>query len=91
MSEKMLIKQGNIHNAIEKEAFVADILIEKGKIAKIAEMITGPVINDADLLDASGYDIYPGFVDAHCHLGLDGYAVEFPGQDFNELGDPVTP
>lgn len=42
MSEKMLIKQGNIHNAIEKEAFVADILIEKGKIAKIAERITGP-------------------------------------------------
>ena len=91
MLEKLLIKQGNIHNAVQKETFVADILIENGKIAKIAEMITGPAINDADFLDASGYDIYPGFVDAHCHLGLDGYAVEFPGQDFNEMGDPVTP
>lgn len=35
-----------------------------------------------------GIDVYPGFVDAHCHLGLDGYAVGFAGQDFNELGDP---
>ena len=85
MLEKLLIKQGNIHNAVQKETFVADILIENGKIVKIAEMITGPAINDADFLDASGYDIYPGFVDAHCHLGLDGYAVEFPAQDFNEM------
>ena len=40
MLEKLLIKQGNIHNAVQKETFVADILIENGKIAKIAEMIT---------------------------------------------------
>ena len=72
MNQYLLIKQGNIHNAVEKEAFTADILIENGKIKKIAPVLEGAVINDAEIIDASGIDVYPGFVDAHCHLGLDG-------------------
>ena len=91
MSQYLLLKQGTIHNAVDEEAFVADILIEDGKIKKIAPVLEGKVINEAAVIDAMGIDVYPGFVDAHCHLGLDGYAVGFAGQDFNELGDPVTP
>ena len=73
MSNYLLIKQGTIHNAIEKEPFVADILVENGKIKKIAPVLEGKIINDADVIDATGIDVYPGFVDAHCHMGLDGY------------------
>ena len=91
MSQYLLLKQGTIHNAVDEEAFVADILIEDGKIKKIAPVLEGKVINEAAVIDAMGIDVYPGFVDAHCHLGLGGYAVGFAGQDFNELGDPVTP
>ena len=91
MNQYLLIKQGNIHNAVEKEAFTADILIENGKIKKIAPVLEGAVINDAEIIDASGIDVYPGFVDAHCHLGLDGYVVEYAGDDFNEIGDAITP
>ena len=90
MDKYLLIKQGTIHNAIEEEPFVADILAENGKIKKIAPVLEGKIINEAEVIDATGIDIYPGFVDAHCHLGLDGYAVGFAGEDFNELGDPVT-
>ena len=36
MSQYLLLKQGTIHNAVDEEAFVADILIEDGKIKKIA-------------------------------------------------------
>ena len=32
MSQYLLLKQGMIHNAIEETPFVADILIENGKI-----------------------------------------------------------
>ena len=71
MSNYLLIKQGTIHNAIEKEPFVADILVENGKIKKIAPVLEGKIINDADVIDATGIDVYPGFVDAHCHMGLD--------------------
>lgn len=91
MSKYLLLKQGTIHNAVEEEPFVADILIEEGKIKKIAPVLEGKVINEAKVIDATGIDIYPGFVDAHCHLGLDGYAVGFAGEDFNEPGDPITP
>ena len=91
MSGKMLIKQANIHNAVDREAFVADILAEDGKIVKIEKEIPESECKDAKVIEAAGYDLYPGFVDAHCHLGLDGYAIGFEGQDYNELGDPVTP
>ena len=73
MSNYLLIKQGTIHNAIEEEPFVADILVENGKIKKIAPVLEGKIINDADVIDATGIDVYPGFVDApvsYTHLTL---------------------
>lgn len=91
MSDYLLLKQGTIHNAVTEEPFIADILVEHGTIKMIAPVLEGKLVNDAEVIDAMGIDIYPGFVDAHCHLGLDGYAVGFPGEDYNELGDPVTP
>ena len=39
MSQYLLLKQGTIHNAVDEEAFVADILIEDGKIKKIAPVL----------------------------------------------------
>ena len=91
MSSYLLLKQGTIHNALEEESFIADILVEDGKIKKIAPILEGRAINEAAIIDAMGIDIYPGFVDAHCHLGLDGVATGFAGQDYNELNDPITP
>ena len=91
MTGKLLIKQANIHNAVDKKVSTGDILVSDGKIVKIKDIIAGSEINDASVLEAYGMELYPGFVDAHCHLGLDGYAVEFAGQDFNEMSDPVTP
>lgn len=91
MEKYLLMKQGTIHNAVTEEPFVADILIEDSKIKKIAPVLEGKLINEAEVIDATGIDVYPGFVDAHCHLGLDGFAVGFAGEDFNELGDPITP
>lgn len=91
MSNYLVIRQGTIHNAIQEEPFVADILVEDGKIKKIAPMLDESIVKDAEVIDAAGMDIYPGFVEAHCHLGLDGYALGFEGKDYNELNDPITP
>jgi len=38
-----------------------------------------------------GLSVYPGFVEAHCHMGLHGYGVGFEGQDINEKNDIITP
>ena len=32
MSQYLLLKQGTIHNAVDEEAFVADILFEDGQL-----------------------------------------------------------
>lgn len=91
MGDFLLLKQGNIHNAIEEEAMVADILISNGKITKIAPVLEGKIINEAKVIEVNGRDIYPGFVEAHCHLGLDGYAIGYAGQESNECNDCLTP
>ena len=82
------IKNGTLHTAITKDVFVADLLIDHGKIVKIGQNISA---ENAEVIDASGLHVYPGFIDAHCHIGLDGYGIGYEGQDYNELNDPVTP
>ena len=87
----LLIKNGTLHSVQgEKMAvFQADILIEDGKFKEIGANLSAPA--GCEVLDAAGLQVYPGFVDAHCHVGLDGTAIGYEGQDYNEYNDPVTP
>ena len=82
------IKNGTLHTAVSKETFIADILIDGGKIVKIGKGLSA---DGAEVIDATGLHVYPGFVEAHCHVGLDGYGIGYEGHDYNELNDPVTP
>ena len=82
------IKNGTLHTAVSRDAFVADILIDNGKIVKIGENLCA---DGAEVIDAAGLDVYPGFVEAHCHTGMAGHGIGYEGEDYNELGSPVTP
>ena len=84
-----LIRNGLIHDAVHREAYVADILLADGKIAAIGTDLTAP--EDAAVFDADGLEVYPGFVDAHTHIGLDGYGIGYEGCDYNEMNDIWTP
>ncbi len=84
----MLIKNGRIHDAIHEAAYAADILIQNGKIAAVGQNL--PAENE-ETVDAAGLEIYPGFVDAHSHLGLDSDGVGYEGWDYNEMNDPISP
>jgi Imidazolonepropionase and related amidohydrolases len=46
---------------------------------------------DEEVLDVQGAGVYPGFVDAHTHLGMWEDGLTFEGDDGNEETDPVTP
>ncbi len=83
----MILKNGLIHDAIHPEAYSADILIEDGKIRMIGNELAGA----GDVIDLKGLEVYPGFVEAHCHLGLDGYGIGYEGADYNEYNDICTP
>ena len=84
-----IIKNGRIHDAVHREAYVADILLADGKIAAIGGGLTAPA--DAAVFDGDGLEVYPGFVDAHTHIGLDGYGIGYEGCDYNEMNDIWTP
>lgn len=86
---EMIIRGGKIFDAVHKEPYVADILVRDGKIADIGENLT--VSAEAEVVDARGLNVYPGLVEAHGHIGLDGWAIGYEGQDYNEYNDPVTP
>ena len=57
------IKNGTLHTAVSKETFIADILIDGGKIVKIGKGLSA---DGAEVIDATGLQVYPGFVEAHC-------------------------
>lgn len=80
------IKNGLVHDAIHREAYVADVLVGGGKILAIGQNLTGD-----ETLDASGLHLYPGFVEAHSHIGLDGSGTGQEGRDYNEGNDICSP
>lgn len=83
----LLLKNLTVYNAITPEPFAADILIDDGKIIDIAPGITV----EAEVIDCAGKRAYPGFVEAHGHIGLDGSGIGFEGADYNEMGDIMSP
>lgn len=63
-----------------------------GKITEIGDMNElSPMIEEE--IDGAGKTLYPGFVDAHCHLGMwsDCLSMQLEGDDGNEVTDPSTP
>ena len=67
---KILIKNGHLIDVKAGLKGIYDILIEEGKIKEISEKIDE---TNVDLIDAKGKYVFPGFVDAHCHLRDPGY------------------
>ena len=85
----LCVKNGMIHDAVHKEAFRGDILVEDGKIKAIGENLEIP--EGTEIVDAEGLQVYPGFVEAHGHIGLDGYGIGYEGMDYNEMNDIISP
>ncbi|MBI4679158.1 MAG: dihydropyrimidinase [Elusimicrobia bacterium] len=61
----LVVKGGTVFTA--SDTFQADILVRGGKIAAIADVIAYP---GAQVVDASGLEVYPGGVDVHTHFEL---------------------
>ena len=64
----MIIRNGLVvlKDSVEKK----DILIENGKIIKIADSIP---VNGSEEIDASGKHVFPGLIDMHVHLREPGF------------------
>jgi dihydropyrimidinase len=62
----ILIKNGEIVTASER--YIADILCENDIIARIDRSIAPP--KGAEVIDAKGKYVFPGFIDPHVHVHL---------------------
>lgn len=65
------------------------VLIKGSKIIDVGPMPFCP--KDEESFDLGGKVIYPGFIDAHCHIGMWADGAGFEGDDGNEDTDPATP
>ncbi len=62
----MLIKNGEIINADGRQK--ADVLVEDGTIKRIGQKLDAP--GDAEIVNARGKYLFPGFIDPHVHIHL---------------------
>ena len=87
----MLIVNGTVHTMdgpVIENGYVA---VSGSKISQVGPMEDCPKSWEGEMFDAQGGHICPGFIDAHCHLGMFGDALGFESDDGNEETDPCTP
>lgn len=86
----MLIVHAEIHTMAGREIHNGTIRVQRGRIQTVGRTALKPRPGE-QILDVAGAGVYPGFVDAHTHLGMWEDALTFEGDDGNEETDPVTP
>ncbi len=64
------------------------VLITDGKIAAVGAASDVTVPEGAEIVDATGKWVLPGFVEAHGHVGVHEETIGWAGDDTNEMTDP---
>lgn len=85
----IVIKNGKIMTMENETIENGMIIVESGKIVSVGNNLKIP--EGAKIIDAKGQYVLPGFIDAHCHLGMWESSIGFEGSDGNEITDPITP
>ncbi len=85
----LLIKNGTLHTMEDRNPFQGDMLIKNGKIVEISQNIKQN--DNMQRIDANGMNVFPGFIDAHSHIGICEDKATVPGDVSNEGTNPVTP
>lgn len=67
---RLLIKNGRVIDPASKQDRVMDVMVEDSRIAAVGENIDAA---GAELFDASGLVVAPGFIDIHVHLREPGF------------------
>jgi len=76
----LLIKNGRVLDPSSRTDAALDVLIDGERIAKLGANLNAP---DAEIFNAKGLIVGPGFIDLHCHL-------REPGQEVSETIETGT-
>jgi len=68
---RLLIKNGRVIDPASRHDGIADVWIEDGLIQSIGTNLTAPA--GAEVIDATGLIVAPGFIDMHVHLREPGF------------------
>ena len=87
----MKLKNAVLHTMEGSDYENGWMTVENGVITGLGPMGICPQQPGEEWLDLDGAHIYPGFIDAHTHLGMWEDGLTFEGDDGNEETDPITP
>ncbi|MGH9698734.1 MAG: dihydroorotase [Candidatus Acidiferrales bacterium] len=76
----LLIKNGRVVDPASKTDSAMDVLLDGGTITQLGANLSAP---QAEIFDAGGLVVAPGFIDLHCHL-------REPGQEMSETIETGT-
>ncbi len=85
----LLIQNGLVFTMETDKEIRADLLIENEKIIEISKKIMPT--ERMEIIDATGLSVYPGFIDAHSHIGISEEKKTSQGDVCNEGTNPITP
>ena len=75
----------------KEDTFTGSILVKDGKIMEVSSQLVLPDSADCERIDVNRQHIYPGFIEAHCHMGITEEKKGKEGDDCNEMVHPITP
>ncbi|MBE7036686.1 MAG: amidohydrolase [Ruminococcaceae bacterium] len=89
----LLIKNANIITMDDQNYSNGYIIVENSTIKALGNMteLSCSETEFSELFNADGAMALPGFIDAHCHIGLWEEGAGREGNDGNESTDPVSP
>jgi len=70
---KLFISGGVVIDPEKMQKYTANVLLEDGRIAAIGDI---PAPQDAQVIDAAGLFVCPGFIDPHGHIDGDVYTAQ---------------
>lgn len=85
----LAIVGGKIYPVTEPVIEYGTVLVEGEKIAAVLPGRRVPA--GAQVIEAEGLTVLPGFIDAHCHVGIMEEIYRQEGDDVNEVTDPLQP
>jgi len=81
---KLFIKNATIVPVVGERIEGGSILVEDGKIKAVGKALQAPA--EAQVIDASGMFVYPGFIDSYSHFGLTEIGAIPSTTDYREMG-----
>src|SRR4051812_32740103 len=70
MSQRLLVRGGRVIDPVNNFDGIADVLVEDRQIRGVGPNLDA---NDAEVFDANGLVVAPGFIDMHVHLREPGF------------------